>query len=156
MRRSQNIEDESGILHSFESEIKQIDFKHFKSQFSPIETEDLCSQIEVLAHMPKFFNDSDCVEIGKVVSIDEVKDIVFKMPKDKSLGSDGWTQELFQSFFEVLGEDLHKAVEESIIYGFIPGSLNATFFALIPKVNKLGNFHDFRPIALCNFVYKVI
>jgi hypothetical protein len=106
--------------------------------------------------MPKFFNDSDCVEIGKAVSIDEVKDTVFKMPKDKSPGPDGWTQELFQSFFEILGEDLHKAIEESRISGFILGSLNATFFALIPKVNKPGNFHDFRPIALCNFVYKVI
>jgi hypothetical protein len=78
------------------------------------------------------------------------------MPKDKIPGPDGWTQELFQSFFEILGEDLHKAVEESRCSGFIPGTLNATFFALIPKVNKPENFHDFRPIALCNFVYKVI
>jgi hypothetical protein len=107
MRRSHNtiwdIEDELGILHSSDSEIKQLAFKHFKSQFSPIEIEDPRSQIEVLAHMPKFFNDLDCVEIGKVVSIDEVKDIVFKMPKDKSLGSDCWTQELFSVLFRSLG-----------------------------------------------------
>jgi len=45
--------------------------------------------------MPKFFNDLDCVEIGKTISIDELKDIVFKMPTEKSPGPDGWTQELF-------------------------------------------------------------
>jgi hypothetical protein len=63
---------------------------------------------------------------------------------------------IFQTFFEILGEDLHKVVEESRCSSFIPGSLNDTFFALIPKVNKLDIFHDFRLIALCNFVYKVI
>jgi hypothetical protein len=55
-----------------------------------------------------------------------------------------------------MGEDLHKAIEESRCKGFIPGALNATFFALIPKVSKPNSFHDFRPISLCNFVYKVI
>jgi hypothetical protein len=94
------------------------------------------------------------VEIGKVVSIDEVRDTVNKMPKDKSPGPDGWTQELFQYFFEILGDDLLMAIEESRITGFIPGSLNATFYALIPKVSKPGNFHEFRPIALCNLFTK--
>jgi hypothetical protein len=55
-----------------------------------------------------------------------------------------------------MGEDLHKAIEESRCTCFILGALNATFFALIPKVSKTNSFHDFRPIALCNFVYKVI
>jgi len=106
--------------------------------------------------MPKFFSESDCEEIGKVVTLSEVKDIVFNIPKDKIPGPDGWTQEIVSSFFEILGRDLHLAIEESKVTGFIPGSLNATFFALIPKVNKPKNFHEFRPITLCNFVYKVI
>jgi hypothetical protein len=91
-----------------------------------------------------------------MVSVEEVKETVFEMPKDKSPGPNGWTQELFQSFFEILGKDILSAIEESRLTGFIPGALNATFFALIPKVNKLINFHDYRPTALCNFVYKVI
>jgi len=52
--------------------------------------------------------------------------------------------------------DLHKAVEDSRVSGHIPGALNATFFALIPKVRNPDSYHDFRPISLCNFVYKVI
>jgi hypothetical protein len=78
------------------------------------------------------------------------------MPKDKSPGPDGWTRELFQDFFDIMGEDIHRVVEESKCIGHIPGAFNATFFTLIPKVNKPDSFHDFRPIALCNFVYKVI
>jgi hypothetical protein len=114
------------------------------------------ARLKVIDQLPIFFSTSDCEEIGKVVTIEEVRDTVFKMPKDKIPGPDGWTQELFQSFFEILGKDLHSAIEESRLTGYIPGTLNATFFTLIPKVNKPRNFHDFRPIALCNFVYKVI
>jgi hypothetical protein len=70
--------------------------KHFKDQYNPIEAEDTCSQIKVLKHMPKFFNDTESDEIDKAVMIEEVKEIVCSMPKDKSPDPDGWTQELFQ------------------------------------------------------------
>jgi len=71
-------------------------------------------------------------------------------------GLDGWTQELFQAFFDIIEEDLHRPVEESRCTSHIPGALNVSFFSLIPKVSKLESFHDFRPIALYNFVYKFI
>jgi len=106
--------------------------------------------------VPRFFNNVESDEIGKPLTLEEVEEIVSRMPKDKSPGLDGWTHELFQTFFDIMGEDLLSAVEESIRSGHILGALNATFFALIPKVSKPKYFHDFRPIAHCNFVYKVI
>jgi hypothetical protein len=62
----------------------------------------------------------------------------------------------FNPFSRFWGRIFTWHIEESRVSGYILGSLNATFFALIPKVNKQRNFHYFRPIALCNFVYKVI
>jgi hypothetical protein len=47
-------------------------------------------------------------------------------------------------------------VEESRRLGSISGGLNATFLTLIPKANKTESFEDFRPISLCNLVYKII
>jgi hypothetical protein len=159
-RRCQNtiwdIADEEGNYKSTEKYIKEIAYKHFKSQFSAIEAEDTCNQIKVLKDVPRFFNDAESDEIGKPVTLEEVEEIVSRMPKDKIPGPDGWTQELFQNFFDIMGEDLLRAVEESRCSGHILGALNATFFTLIPKVRKPESFHDFRPISLCNFVYKVI
>ena len=107
LRRYQNtiwdIEDETGVLQSSEFEIKKIAFKHFKNQYRSIEAEDSRSQIKVLEHMPKFFNEIESNEIVKVVMIEEVKEIVCSMPKDKSPGPNGWTRELFQNFLRFWG-----------------------------------------------------
>ncbi|KAF5452346.1 hypothetical protein F2P56_027353 [Juglans regia] len=37
-----------------------------------------------------------------------------------------------------------------------PDDLNETFVVLIPKDKKSENMKDFRPISLCNAVYKII
>jgi hypothetical protein len=47
-------------------------------------------------------------------------------------------------------------VEESRRMGNIPGCLNSTFLALIPKENNPTTFGDYRPISLCNLCYKLI
>jgi len=76
--------------------------------------------------------------------------------KDKSPRPDGWTVEFFTFFFDLVGIDLLKIVEESRMKGQIASGLNSTFIALIPKSNNLTTFNDFRPIFVCNLCYKLI
>jgi hypothetical protein len=100
-RRCQNtiwdiVDDEGNATNLQKNDIKEIAYKHFKSQFSAIEAEDTCNQIKVLKDVPRFFNDAESDEIGKPVTLEEVKEIVSRMPKDKIPGPDGWTQELFR------------------------------------------------------------
>jgi hypothetical protein len=59
-------------------------------------------------------------------------------------------------FFDILGLELLEVVEESRLKGKVNGALNATFLALIPKTNKPDSFVGFRPISLCNLIYKLI
>ena len=56
----------------------------------------------------------------------------------------------------MVGEDLVLAVEQARLHGKVTGALNSTFLTLIPKCEKPLTFVDFRPISLCNLVYKVI
>ena len=68
----------------------------------------------------------------------------------------GWTVELFLDLFDIMGHDKLLAVEDCITKENIYEGLYSTYIALIPKVNKHNSFSDFRPISLCNFIYKVI
>jgi len=55
-----------------------------------------------------------------------------------------------------MGDDLVKMVEESRKNGRVSEELNATFLSLIPKSENPGYFREYRPISLCNLVYKII
>lgn len=56
----------------------------------------------------------------------------------------------------MIGDDLIKEVLEAVNTGVIPEGWNTTTIVLIPKVDSPENVSQFRPISLCNVVYKVI
>ena len=78
------------------------------------------------------------------------------MREDKAPGPDGFTVNFFHSCWNLLKFDVWGMVEESHTTQKIWPALNATFFTLIPKENKPSTPNKFRPIALCNVLYKII
>ena len=91
-----------------------------------------------------------------LVTIEEIHSILSISKNDKSPGPDGIRVEVYRALFEVLGRDLLRVVEDSRISGKIPVVFNTTFIALITKTDSPNSFDDFRPISLCNFIYKII
>eukprot|EP00253_Pinus_taeda_P009728 PITA_09728 len=105
---------------------------------------------------PRFVEQEMEQELEGEVSMRELEDTLKILKKEKSPGPDGWTVEFYVTFFEILGADLLKIIEESKKRGRIPGNLKATFIALIPKFDKPSSFDGFQPISLCNCIYKII
>jgi hypothetical protein len=116
----------------------------------------LLNQINTVRLFPSIVWEEDLRHLEKVVTKDEILEILRGFAKDKSPGPDGWTVEFFLHYFELIGQDLSDMVEESRIRGEVINSINSTFLALIPKENNPTEFSDFRPIALCNLCYKII
>lgn len=55
-----------------------------------------------------------------------------------------------------MGADLLALAEESQSTGILSGSINTAFIALIIKKANPRSFPDYRPISLCNVVYKLV
>ena len=95
-------------------------------------------------------------ELTSIVTQVELEGTLQWFKKYKSPRPDGWTIEFYRGFFDLIGGDLLKVIEESRTNGRIRSPFNSTFITLIPKVNDHQSFDDFRPISLCNCIYKII
>ena len=62
----------------------------------------------------------------------------------------------FQKYCHIVGSDVIAAILDCLRSSRILKSLNTTNIALIPKVSKAESLAQFRPISLCNLVYKMI
>ncbi|XP_061350094.1 uncharacterized protein LOC133295304 [Gastrolobium bilobum] len=89
-------------------------------------------------------------------SSQEIKGVVFSMGPFKAPGVDGLHSIFFQSQWDVV---------ESSVCNFIKGvfndpsrieEVNQTLLCLIPKLENPHTFKDFRPISLCNVIYKTV
>lgn len=74
----------------------------------------------------------------------------------KSPGPDGFQGVFFRHYWEIIGEEVHKLVAQAFSTGYFNPSLADTLIAIIPKVDCPTTFKEFRPISLCNTVYKLI
>eukprot|EP00253_Pinus_taeda_P029580 PITA_29580 len=159
-RKSSNtiwsLKDEEGReLKSF-FELSVLGTRNFQKIFSDNGEPTIAEIIKTAQCFPRFIEEGMNEDLTAPVSKDEVEAAMKSMGKDKSPGPDGWTVELFLHFFYLIGSKLADVVEESRMRGEIYKPFNATFIALIPKKDAPKSFEDFRPISLCNCIYKII
>ena len=74
----------------------------------------------------------------------------------KALGPDGMPPIFFQKFWNTIVDDVVKAVLSCLNSRTILSGLNHTSISLIPKVKSPEYVTKFRPIALCNNLYKLV
>jgi hypothetical protein len=78
------------------------------------------------------------------------------MKKNASPGPDGFNVGFYLLAWRWIGDNVTNLVRSFYATGIIPPHLNDTQISLVPKklVSHLPS--DFRPISLCNLVYKII
>ena len=87
---------------------------------------------------------------------DEVRKALFDIGDLKAPGPDGLHAIFYKRFWSILGDDLIEEVLKAVNTCSIPEGWNDTAIVIIPKVNASEKVTQFRPISLCNVVYKVI
>ena len=95
-------------------------------------------------------------ELGKPYTSEEVSTVIREMALFKAPGLDGMPPLFFQTYWIDVSIDITQVVLSSLNYSSILKFINHTFITLIPKVNNPEKVYDFRPIGLCNVIYKII
>ncbi|XP_074283428.1 uncharacterized protein LOC141607978 [Silene latifolia] len=90
------------------------------------------------------------------VTAEEIKANFFSIPGMKSPGPDGYTSEFYKDSWEIVGDKTVDAIQDFFRTGKLLKQINTTTLTLIPKVPNPVSVLEFRPIACCNVVYKVI
>jgi hypothetical protein len=86
----------------------------------------------------------------------ELWEILKDMRRNASPGPDGFNVGFYKSAWSWIGDDVTALVRNFYNTGILPSGLNDTHIALIPKKKISHQPSDFRPISLCNVIYKII
>lgn len=90
------------------------------------------------------------------VSLEEITDALKDMPTDKAPGVDGFPVEFFTKNWEIIKSDVLAATKEFFQSSIMAQFINTTAIALVPKVSSPTTVKDYRPIACCTTLYKLI
>ena len=81
---------------------------------------------------------------------------MFKFNFSQFPGPDGMSPIFFKHYWDIVGPEVVKCVLTSLNSGSMPSGLNETHICFIPKVKSPQKITEYRPISLCNIVYKLI
>lgn len=96
------------------------------------------------------------LSLQRPISLQEVKSAVFDLGATKAPGPDGFSGTFYQAHWEIVQSIIHLSASQQQSTSEILHQLNQTHIALIPKVKNPTKAAQFRPIALCNFSYKIL
>ena len=94
--------------------------------------------------------------ISGVATEEEIKAALWSLKPFKAPGPDGLHAGFFQRFWLIVGKSVMEEIKKIFSERRVPKYLNKTHSALIPKIQGPETLGNYRPINLCNSVYKVM
>jgi ribonuclease HI len=101
-------------------------------------------------------SDVEALSLLEPVNEKDVKLSLWSFKPFKAPGPDGLHPGFFQKCWNTVGESVVKEVCHIFSTGIMPEYLNKTLISLIPKCLGPETLNQFRPISLCNTVYKIV
>ncbi|GKU87915.1 hypothetical protein SLEP1_g2242 [Rubroshorea leprosula] len=101
-------------------------------------------------------DDSKWGSLSSLPTDTEIWATIKSMGPWKALGPDGLHVAFFQQFWDLIKDKLCHEIRLVFSMGIISEAWNASLIALVPKVQNPESISQFRPIGLCNVVYKIV
>jgi hypothetical protein len=127
-----------------------------REYFSNLFQKQASARDEVLNVITATITTEDNEKLLEPFVLEEFREAIFFMEADKCPGPDGFNPGFYQHFWDICGKDIFDADCSWLDSGVFPPGLNSTNIALIPKGGVQTTMRDWRPIPLCNVLYKVV
>jgi hypothetical protein len=151
--RIKKLKDEEGAYQTDQGTMGRLATKYFRELFTADETIDPEPVLRLFeGKVTEEMNEKLCADFTEK----EIGDALFQISPLKAPGPDGFPARFFQRNWGVLKEEIISAVKEFFKSGVMPEGINETAIVLIPKVDEPEMISQFRPIRLCNVIYKVL
>ncbi|XP_042939332.1 uncharacterized protein LOC122274351 [Carya illinoinensis] len=89
-------------------------------------------------------------------TFEEVKNAVFEMQPLSSPGPDGFCAGFYQDNWTIVGDKVFSTVKDFFSTRSGTGEVNDTYIVSIPKKKCPDLVTEYRPISLCNVLYKIV
>ncbi|KAL5577574.1 hypothetical protein UlMin_019273 [Ulmus minor] len=99
---------------------------------------------------------ADNMNLVTIPGSEEIREVVFCMGSFKAPGLDGMLALFYKTYWDTVGPDVVRLVQDLFISNRLHPAINSTNLMLIPKVPNPTKLNHYRPISVCNIVYKVI
>ncbi|KAL6189533.1 hypothetical protein ACLB2K_040921 [Fragaria x ananassa] len=122
----------------------------YSSSSTPRNLDEVCSVI------PSLVTNAENDWLTAIPSTEEIKNAVFAMDASSAPGPDGFPGCFYQSCWDIVGPDVVACVRQFFMQNWLLPNINCNFLVLLPKVQDAHEITQFRPIALANFLFKII
>jgi hypothetical protein len=111
---------------------------------------------EILNLFEPLISDEVNRKLCREFSADEISDAIFQIGPLKVPEPDGFPARFFRKHWDFLRDDVIRGVKKFFETGHLPPAVNEIAIVIIPKKSDLEVLKDYRPISLCNVIYKVV
>ena len=119
-------------------------------------TSNPCRIMEVTNTIPTKVTDEMNQGLIAAFTREEVVTVLKQMHPTKAQGPDGMSAIFFQKYWDVVGNDITCMVLNVLNSDMSIADINRTNITLSPKINCPLKMSNFRPISLCNVIYKLV
>jgi hypothetical protein len=111
--------------------------------------------VDCLANLETCVTEDMNTALLKPFVAEEIDLALGQMHPLKSPGPDGFSACFYQRSWDTVKKEVRKSVLDFLNHDIFDPSINRTYIALVPKIKSPKFLTDYRPISLCNVLYKL-
>ena len=148
----EGIFDADEVWQVDQEEIEKVFIEYYSDLFTSSKPSKFAKIVEAM--QPKVTQSMNAMLVREFQA-SEVHKTLKQMYPLKGPGPDGMPPLFFQKFWSMVGGLVTKTVLDFLNLGITPPKFNETHIVLIPKTKSPKRVTEFRPISLCNVIYKL-